>query len=100
MKGAGARVVAVTIGRHSLAFYSFIHSFRLFLLSLFKFTTTQRLPTTADTVSDFHTKVPQATVSEGLSQGPYVADVGFEPATIRTIHPQRPTNAVHRGVSH
>jgi len=42
MKGAGARVVAVTIGRHSLAFYSFIHSFRLFLLSLFKFTTTQR----------------------------------------------------------
>jgi len=26
-----------------------------------------------DTVSEFHAKAPQATASEGLAQGPYVA---------------------------
>ena len=32
-----------------------------------------------------HTKALQATVSEGLAQGPYMAaKVGFEPATLRT----------------
>jgi len=36
-------------------------------------------------VSQFHAEAPQATVSEGLAQGPYVAArAGFEPATIRT----------------
>jgi len=31
-------------------------------------------------VSEFHTKAPQATASEGLVQGPYVATrAGFEP---------------------
>ena len=35
-----------------------------------------------DTVSEFHTEVPQATASEGLAQGPYVAaGVGFKPIT-------------------
>src|SRR6218665_204151 len=38
-----------------------------------------------DTVSEFHAEAPQATVSEGLAQGPYVAArAGFEPATLRT----------------
>src|SRR6218665_188449 len=35
-------------------------------------------------VSEFHAEAPQATVSEGLAKGPYVAArVGFEPTTIR-----------------
>jgi len=38
-----------------------------------------------DTVSEFHAKVPQATASEGLAQGLYVAArAGFELATLRT----------------
>jgi len=38
-----------------------------------------------DTVSEFHAEAPQATVSEGLTQGPYVvARVGVEPMTLRT----------------
>ena len=37
-----------------------------------------------DTVSEFYTKTPQATVSEGLAQGPFMAArVGFEPSTLR-----------------
>ena len=36
-------------------------------------------------MAEFHIKAPQATASEGLAQGPYVAaTVGFEPATFRT----------------
>ena len=38
-----------------------------------------------DTVSEFHAKAPQATASEGLAQGPYVAArAEFEPTTLRT----------------
>ena len=37
------------------------------------------------TVSEFHAEVPQATVSKGLAQGPYVAaGAGFEPTTFQT----------------
>ena len=37
-----------------------------------------------DTVPQFHAKAPQATASEGLAQGSYVAArVGFEPVTLR-----------------
>ena len=36
-----------------------------------------------DTVSEFHAKALQATVSEGLAQGPYVAArARFEPTTL------------------
>src|SRR6218665_918866 len=44
----------------------------------------EALPTTnsTDTVSEFHAEAPQATASEGLAQGPYVAR--FEPAVLRT----------------
>src|SRR6218665_318725 len=65
---------------------SFIHSFRLFLKRLFKSSTTQRRSRhSMDTVSEFHVEAPQATVSEGLSQGPYVAArAGYEPMTLRT----------------
>jgi len=38
-----------------------------------------------DTVSEFHAEAPQATASEGLVQGPYVAArAGFNPMTLRT----------------
>ena len=38
-----------------------------------------------NTVSDFAPEAPQATASEGLAKGPYVAvRAGFEPATLRT----------------
>ena len=38
-----------------------------------------------DTVPEFHTEAPQATVSERLAQSPYVAArAGFEPMTLRT----------------
>ena len=41
-------------------------------------------PDTAYTVSEFHAKAPQATASEGLAQGPYVAArAGFELTTLR-----------------
>jgi len=36
-------------------------------------------------VSKFHAEAPQATASEGLAHGPYVAArAGFEPATLHT----------------
>ena len=46
----------------------------------------EALPTTAiDTVSDFYSETLQATVSEGIAQGPYVAArAGFEPTTLRS----------------
>src|SRR6218665_29012 len=64
----------------------FIHSFWIFLERLFKSTTTQRRSRhSTDTVSEFHAETPQATASEGLSQGPYVAArAGFEPTTLRS----------------
>jgi len=49
-----------------------------------------------DTVPEFHTEAPQATVSEELVQGPYVAArAGFEPTTLR-LKGIDPTNATPR----
>ena len=69
--------VSSLISIHSGHFYS----------RLFKFTSTQRhFRHSIDTVSEFHTEAPQATASEGLAQGPYVATgAGFEPTTLLTI---------------
>ena len=52
----------------------------------FKSTTTQRRSRhSTDTVSEFHAEAPQATVSEGLAQGPYVAArAEVEPMSLRT----------------
>src|SRR6218665_2974244 len=66
---------------------TFIHSFRLFPLRLFK-STQRRSRHSTDTVLEFHTEAPQATASEGLAQGPYVAArAGFEPTTLLTNLP-------------
>src|SRR6218665_1636857 len=41
--------------------------------------------TCTDTVPEFHAEAPQAPVSKGLAQGPYVAArAGVEPMTLRT----------------
>ena len=56
-------------------FESFVHSIIHSFIHLFYF----------HYHSEFHAKAPQATVSEGLAQGPYVAArVGVEPMTLRT----------------
>ena len=68
-----------------------VHSFiqtRLYLQRLFKSTTWpthRRSRHSTDTVPEFHAEAPQATVSEGLAQGSYVAArAGVEPMTLRT----------------
>ena len=82
----------------------YCHSFWIFLLHLFKSTTTQRRSrhsTDRPTVSEFHAEVLQASASEGLAQGLYVAArAGFEPTTLRsrgiesTNERPRPTHIV------
>ena len=60
-----------------------VHFTTLFLL--FKFTTQWHSQHSTDTVSEFHSETPQATASEGLAQGPYVAArAGFEPTILWT----------------
>jgi len=47
------------------------------------------------TVSEFHAEVPQATASEGLAKGPYVASrTGFEPTILQTKGGES-TNELH-----
>jgi len=42
-------------------------------------------PDSTDNVLEFDAEAPQATVSEGLTQGPYwLARAGFEPTTLQT----------------
>ena len=63
--------------------HSFIHSISIAPLQVHYYT--QTLPTQHLSEFQFYAKVPQATASEGLAQGPYVAArAGFEPATLRT----------------
>src|SRR6218665_2681305 len=79
-----------------------IHSFRIFLQRLFKSTTTQRPPGLQQLTlcRSLHAGALQATVSEGLAQGPWRGGyrAGFELTTFRsndidsTNVPPRPTN--------
>ena len=83
----GCFVRQLCVFNYSVSIQSlFIHSFRLFLERLFKSTTTQRRSRhRTDSLSEFHTEAPQATASEGLAHGLYVAArAGFEPAALRT----------------
>src|SRR6218665_73480 len=65
-----------------------VHSFRIFKWRLSKSTTRpthRRSRHSTDTVSEFHAEAPQATASEGLVQGPYMAtSTRFEPTSLRT----------------
>ena len=80
---------------HIYYIHSFIHAISIAPLQV---TNTQRRSRhSVDTVSKFQAEAPQATVSEGLAQGQYVAAIaGFEPATLRkkgnesTTNPTRP----------
>ena len=70
---------------HVSTFHSFIHSFiqaisRAPLQVNFYQRSSQN---SMDTVLEFHAEAPQATVSKGLAQGPYVvARAGVEPMTL------------------
>src|SRR6218665_2567736 len=66
--------------------YSFIHTGYFYSASWTPYTTTQRRSRhSTDTVPEFHAEAPQATVSEELAQGPYLAArAGDEPMTPRT----------------
>src|SRR6218665_1852787 len=70
------------------------------------YTTRRRSRHSTDTVPEFHAEAPQATVSEGLAQGPYVAArLGVQPMTIQTkgvdstSAPPRPTMRNERNYS-
>ena len=80
--------------------YSFIQAISIAHLHVYYYS--EALPTY--TVTEFHAEAPQATASEGLAQGSYVAArAGFELTTLRTKvneftnEPPRRTN-VGRGV--
>ena|SRR6218665_3679839 len=50
-----------------------------------------------NTVSEFHAEAPQATASQGLAQGPYVAArARFEPTTFRMKGDESTNEAVRR----
>jgi|SRR6218665_338317 len=69
----------------ALFIHLFIHSGYFYSASSSPLLLRGALDTQHDTVREFHAEVPQATVSEGLAQGPYVAArAGFEPTTLRT----------------
>ena len=59
---------------HSPVTHSFIHSFiqAISIAPLQVHCYSEALPT-QDTLLEFHAEAPQATASEGLAQGPYVA---------------------------
>ena|SRR6218665_1553398 len=61
-----------------------LYSIALYLTFSIALSLSEALPTTAIyTVSELHTEALQATVSEGLAQGPYMAARdGFEPMTL------------------
>ena len=77
---------------------SFILDISIAPLKVHYCTTQRRSRHNTDTVSEFHAEASQATASEGLTQGPYVAArAGYEPTTLRSIaidstnEPPRPT---------
>ena len=85
-----------------------IHSFGNFYSASSSLLLFRGAPYTApvDTVSEFHDYAPQATASEGLAQGPYLAaSAGFEPTTFRTKgyestnDPPSPMCVIHRGIA-
>ena len=79
--------------------HSFVQSVYFYSASSSKSSNTQRRSLhSTDTMAEFHAEAPQATASEGLAQGPYMAaGAGFEPATLQTKgdesinEPPRPT---------
>ena len=66
--------------------FSFIHSF--WPLQVHYYSLLRGTPDySTDTVTEFHAEAPQATVSKGLYQDPYMAArAGVEPTTLRLSH--------------
>jgi len=74
---------SVSLSISVLFIHSFIHSFRPFLYSTSSSPPRSAPDTALDTAPEFHAEAPQATASEGLAQGPYVAArAGVEPTTL------------------
>src|SRR6218665_790430 len=70
------------LGNYSFSFRLLLS--RLFILQVY-YTTQRRSRHSTDTVPEFHAEAPQATVSEVLAQGPYMAArAGVEPMTLGT----------------
>ena len=72
----------------TLSFIRSVNSFRPFYSasSIPPLLMQKRSRHSTDTVPEFHAEAPQATASEGLRKGPYVAArAGFEPTTLRTM---------------
>jgi len=66
-------------------FHSFIQAISIAPLKVLLYYTQKHSRQSTDTVPEFHAEAPQATVSEGLAQGPYVASrAGVEPMRLRT----------------
>src|SRR6218665_2708030 len=70
----------------TLIIHSFIQTISIAPLQVHYYSEAQRhFRHSTDTVSEFRAEAPQATVSEGLAQGPYVAaSAGLEPMTLQT----------------
>ena len=65
--------------------WPFIHSVYFYSASSVHYYIQRRSRHSTDTVPKFHAEEPQATVNEGLAQGPYVAArAGVEVMTLRT----------------
>src|SRR6218665_3202515 len=70
------------------ALYPFIHSCHFYCAYSSPLLYSEALPKQHGSVPEFHAGAPQANVSEGLAQGPYVAArAGVEPMTLRTKGP-------------
>ena len=74
-------VPILSVGSHRIRYISSIHSGYFYSAS----SSLLLLRHSTDTVPAFHAEAPQATVSEGFAQDPYVATrAGVEPMTLRT----------------
>src|SRR6218665_2423935 len=82
------RIMMMMIYIKFVAFKTFIHSCYFYSASSSPLLLRgqRRLRHSTDTVSEFHPEDPQATASEGLAKGPFVAArAGVEPATLQTV---------------
>src|SRR6218665_685749 len=69
---------------HATYIHSFIHSGHFYSASSSPLLLRVAPDYSTDTISEFHAEAPQATVSKGLAQGPYVvARAGVELTTLR-----------------
>src|SRR6218665_2014176 len=87
---------------HVIIYESVVNQSGYFYISLNSTTTQRRYRHSTDTVYKFHAEAPQATASEGLTQGSYEE---FEPMTLMTKgiestnEPPRPYASIHNNAN-